>query len=208
MKLAVLIFLALLLPVPAFAGQLEDAEAAINRSDWPAAVKLLQPLADQGDGEAQMYMGDMYMSGHALKKDPGEAMKWYRKSADQGNAAGELNVGGAYKRGAGVPKDSAEGMKWILKAADQGYAPAQLALSGIYTRGDGVKQDKQEGYFHFLLYAKTVPDGNADVAAQVSMFDKFYAEVLTPEQIAAAKKRAAEWKPVPAAPVPAAAAKP
>jgi len=204
MRLAVLMFLALLLPAPAFAGQLEDARAAINRSDWPTAVKLLQPLADQGNGDAQMYMGDMYMSGHALKKDPVEAMKWYRKSADQGNAAGQLNVGRCYKRGVGVPKDSAEGLKWILKAADQGYSPAQLALSGIYARGDDVKQDRQEGYFRFLLFAKKVPGGDATDAALVSQLDKFYAKGLTPEQIAAAKKRAGEWKPVPAAPAPAA----
>src|SRR3569623_1941982 len=95
MRIAALLILALLFPALAYAEPIDDAKAAITHSDWPMAVKHLQPLADHGNAEAQIFMGDMYMSGHALKKDPVTALKWYRKAADQGNAAGELNVGGA-----------------------------------------------------------------------------------------------------------------
>ena len=198
MRFATLLLFSLLIPFPAFAGALEDGTAAMIRGDWPAAVKLLQPLAEQGNAQAQVDMGDMYMFGHGVKKDPAKALTWYRKAADQGNAAAELNVGRGYEA-EGPNKDMPEAMKWILRAADQGYGPAQLALAGMYAHGDGIKKDDQEAYFRFLLFRKTVPEGIAD-QGQFATIEKLYAGDPTPEQRAAAKKRADEWKPIAPAP--------
>ena len=54
------IVLLLSLAAPVAAGPLEDAAAAYSRGDYATALRLLRPLADQGDAVAQNYLGVMY----------------------------------------------------------------------------------------------------------------------------------------------------
>ena len=41
------------------AGPLDDAEAALNQSDFEVARRLLLPLAEQGNPQAQVDLGQM-----------------------------------------------------------------------------------------------------------------------------------------------------
>ena len=45
---------------PAEAGAFEDALAAAQRGDYPTALRLWQPLAEQGHANAQYNLGVMY----------------------------------------------------------------------------------------------------------------------------------------------------
>jgi uncharacterized protein len=45
---------------PMLAGPLEEGEAAYDHKDYTAALGFLRPLADQGDADAQTYVGLMY----------------------------------------------------------------------------------------------------------------------------------------------------
>ena len=62
----------------AFAGPLEDAEAAYDRGDYATALQLYTPLAAQGNAAAQNNLGWMYENGQGVPKDYDEAVKWYR----------------------------------------------------------------------------------------------------------------------------------
>jgi TPR repeat protein len=75
---------------PVAAGPLEDATAAYYRGDFATALRLLRPLAEQGDAAAQYNLGQMYLLGHGVPKNNAEAVTWYRKAADQGDAAAEV----------------------------------------------------------------------------------------------------------------------
>jgi TPR repeat protein len=44
-----------------------------------------QPLADQGDADAQFNLGVMYDRGDGIPQDYAEAAKWHRLAAEQGN---------------------------------------------------------------------------------------------------------------------------
>ena len=57
------IVLLLSLAAPVAAGPLEDATAAYDRGDYATALRLLRPLADQGDASAQFNLGVMYDNG-------------------------------------------------------------------------------------------------------------------------------------------------
>ncbi len=57
------IMLVLSFAAPVAAGQLEDANAAYNKGDYATALRLLRPLAEQGDAAAQTNLGFMYESG-------------------------------------------------------------------------------------------------------------------------------------------------
>ena len=71
---------------PVAAGPGEDAMAAYARGDYATALRLLRPLAEQGDAQAQYNLGVLYDNGQGVPKNDAEAMKWYRMAADQGEA--------------------------------------------------------------------------------------------------------------------------
>jgi hypothetical protein len=107
------------------ADQFQDAVAAYHEGNFAIALKLLRPLAEQGDTGAQVNLGFMYATGKGTPQDYTEAMKWFRKAADQGYADGQRGLGFMYDNGEGVPQDYAEAMEWFRKAADQGDAEAE-----------------------------------------------------------------------------------
>ena len=82
------------------AGPFEDAEDAYNRGDYATALRLWQPLAEEGDVKAQFNLGLMYEKGEA--QDYAEAARWYRLAARQGYADAQNQLGLIYGDGRGV----------------------------------------------------------------------------------------------------------
>jgi TPR repeat protein len=66
------------------AGPLEDADAAIKRRDYATAVRLIRPLAEQGDANAQYKLGVFYDNGLGVPQDKVRAYMWLNLSAAQG----------------------------------------------------------------------------------------------------------------------------
>ena len=98
-------------------------------------VKQLILQANQGDPEAQVYLGDMFRRGKGVPIDNTMARKWYNKAADQDDAKGQFSLGIMYYRGLGVTQDYAKAIEWYHKSAEQGYADAQMWLGYIYYLG-------------------------------------------------------------------------
>jgi hypothetical protein len=67
--------------VSAGATPLDDAIAAGDKGDYATALRLLQPLAEQGDATAQYDLGIMYFLGQGVAKNPAEAANWFRRAA-------------------------------------------------------------------------------------------------------------------------------
>src|SRR5262245_50685230 len=86
------IIVVLSLAAPAAAGPREDVEAASASGDYATALRLLRPLADQGDAFAQLNLGVMYDNGRGVPRNYAEAAKWFRLAADQGLANAQLNL--------------------------------------------------------------------------------------------------------------------
>lgn len=61
----------------AVAGPLEDGFAAYQRGDYAEAMRVWQPLAEQGDAFAQGTLGFMYGTGQGVPQDYAEAVRWY-----------------------------------------------------------------------------------------------------------------------------------
>ena len=105
-----------------FGDDLQDARNAIERKDYKEAYRLILPLAEKGDAEAQNNLGVMYDKGEGVPQDYKEAVKWYRLAAEQGDASSQYNLGVMYDNGQGVPQDYKEAVKWYRFAAEQGDA--------------------------------------------------------------------------------------
>ncbi len=105
---------------------------------------LLQ-AARHGDPNAQFQMGDLYMTGRGVGRDPAAAAAWYRAAAQQGHAVAASNLGVLYANGRGVPQSDAEAVTWFRKAADAGDAGGENNLGSMYIAGRGVEQSDTLG---------------------------------------------------------------
>ena len=130
----------------AMAEVLEDGEAAYYRDDYKTALKLLRPLAEQGNPAAQLRLGYMYGDGNGVLKNYSISVKWYRLVAGQGDADAENALAFADVGGDGVQKSLAEAAIWFEKAAIHGNVNAQWWIGSLYFNGEGVRKNNREGF--------------------------------------------------------------
>jgi TPR repeat protein len=137
------LFIAALVSPNSWAGALEEGLAALDQSDYKTALRLLKPLAEQGNAKAQFGMGRFYVAsplGCMVTKDPTEALMWLGKAAEQGDRKALAMLMHMYKyRSCGLRnlgdqdewEIEAEWLKWAWRAAALGD---NLARREIWTR--------------------------------------------------------------------------
>ena len=184
-----------LLPLFEAAGQFKQGNAAYDRGEFAEALRLLRPLADEGNPHAQGIVGIMYAAGNGVPQDYAESAKWFRLAADRGEAQAQFLLGGQFDTGRGVPQDYGEAVKWYRLAAEQGVGSAQLNLGVMYAKGHGVPQDDIEAHKWLNLAAATANDPSTRELAAKNR--DAMASMMAPDQIAEAQRRAREWKPAP-----------
>jgi TPR repeat protein len=210
---------------PVAAGTFEDAVDANARGDYAKALRLIRPVANDGDATAQFNLGVMYVTGRGVQQDYSAAALWFRKAAEQGYALAQSNLGTLYRDGRGVAQDDTEAVMWFRKAADQGDALAEFLLGNQYENGKGVPQDYSEAMIWFgraavqahpiamlhlgVMYAegRGVPQDYVCAhmwfslaAAQgeqraAKTLTEMAERRMTPAQINEAQKLARDWKP-------------
>ena len=152
---------------------LEDSGALAEHDDEGAQAEEqtldeLRALAERGNAEAQLNLGQAYAYGQGVTQDGAEALRWYRLAADQGHVLGHYGLGVMYagepcteadapNRGAqpaiealpwstcpfpGVLQDFVEAERWFRLAADQGNGAAQVVLGRMYADGRGIPPDE------------------------------------------------------------------
>jgi len=80
------IILLLGLAAPAAAGPYEDGSAAYIDGRYEAALRLWQPLANQGHAAAQYGLGLLHDIGRGVPKNDIAAHMWFDLSASHGNS--------------------------------------------------------------------------------------------------------------------------
>jgi TPR repeat protein len=167
-------------------ADLASAKSLYEQKDYANAFKELAPLAEQGNAEAQLILGKMYMGGQGVLKDPDQATKWFRLSAAQGNADAQFFLGSFYL----LPhKDIAEGVKWLRLSAEQGNKDAQWLLGKAYLQGDKeLPRDPVQAEMWLRLAAKDNLEFYENTLRSAE-------GQMTADQIAKGKALAAAWKP-------------
>jgi len=176
------------LPGQAIADSLSDAKSAYDSGNYSVAFRLLSPLAEQGDVEAQIKLGLMYAQGYGVPKNCDKALKWYRRAAEH-DVIEQATLGLLYEQGGDdcVPKNYGEAVQWYRRAAEHGYVMAQYNLGLMYEDGRGVPQDYVQAYMWLNLAASN----NAGYA----MLRDDLAKRMTSKQIAEGQKLSRNWKP-------------
>lgn len=93
---------------------------AAKAGDYKTAFGLFKPLAEQGNAQAQYYLGVLYAQGNGVAQDYKQAVSWYIKAAEQGLTDAQYNLGVLYGNGAGVPQDYVMSYMWFDVAASLG----------------------------------------------------------------------------------------
>jgi hypothetical protein len=180
---------------PARGAPLDAVNAAIERGDHENAVRLLRPLAERGDADAQFRLGFMYQLGKGVAVNDPEAAVWYRKAALQAHAEARYRLGMMYASGIGVSRNAAEASRWLRLAAHQGHAPAQLELGLVYAAGVGVKRDDVQAHAWFEISMARFGAGDLVNRTHAQRERDAVALRLTPEQLAEAHRLASEFRP-------------
>ena len=152
-KTSLTALLALWLMSPLARADLAKGLEAVEAGHWPTALAEFKPLANQGDPNAQVNMGNLYMRGLGVEQDYAMAYEWYAKAARQGHATGQNKLAVMHYYGLGVKENHAEAAHWFLKAAEQADPAAAMVIAELYDKGDGVPASKISAYVWFSIAA-------------------------------------------------------
>jgi len=126
------------------------------------------------------------------------AVQHWRPLAETGNVKAQTALGLAYYHGQGVPQDYGEAAVWYRRAAEQGYPYAQGLLGYLFFLGQGVYQDYIEAHLWLNLAAAGLPQGQE---RELVITRRGYVQtLLSPDELHAVQRRAAEWMPAPPVP--------
>ncbi len=154
--------------------------------DYSESARWYEKAAAQGNALAQLRLGFLYLHGHGVPQDDKLCAEWVRKAAEQGNGDAECTLGGLYLKGQGVPRDIDAAGYWLKKAVDQGGFSGEVAFATQLVSGAGVKQDLVEAYRVFSLAMVSLDETKR---ARLQPQLEALAKIMTPAQIAEAKRR-------------------
>ena len=104
----------------------ENIDSLIKAEQYEKAIPLLEPLAAQGNAEAQNRLGEAYHFGDSKFRNYEKAKEWYLKAVKNGNGEAANHLGRIYLNGEGVKKDPAKAEHWYKKGMDLGDMPAEI----------------------------------------------------------------------------------
>ena len=85
--------------------------------NMPEAVRYLELAAGQGNPQAHLNLGHVYINGKGgIPRDHAKAVRHYREAARQGLPNAQASLGAQYAVGEGVPRNCAEALYWLWKA--------------------------------------------------------------------------------------------
>lgn len=160
---------------------------AVMAGHWSAALAEFKPLANKGDPDAQVNLGNLYMRGLGVEQDYGTALSWYEKAAHQGHPTGQSKLAVMLYYGLGVKENHAEAAQWFLKAAERGDPSAAMVIAELYDKGDGMPASKINAYVWFSIAADL---GKEDARSQRAHL----ANTLSPSEMNTALTRLNVWR--------------
>jgi TPR repeat protein len=123
---------------------LQSGIAAFETKQFSQAYKLLFPLAETGNVQAQYRIAIMAQNGLGMVVNQKTASHFMQAAAQQGFDLAQHGIGFMYMEGECVEQDFTQAVYWFRLAAEQGLIGAQTTLGNLYEQGRGVEQDLAE----------------------------------------------------------------
>ena len=100
--------------------------------DLAKAASLCRRSAEQGVADAQTDLGQLYLTGRGIPRDPAEAARWFEKATAQGQANAAMYLGQQYWNGDGVSRDHERAAVLWRKSALAGNQSVPRLLARHY----------------------------------------------------------------------------
>ena len=129
-----------------------------------SAPGYFRQAADMGNTEAQVLLGQMYLTGTYIDKNQDEALKLFKTAADLGNADAQVKLAEFH-----IKQKQYELAADILKRNTNDNPKTQTKLGELYLTGKGVEKNYKEA---FNLFKQAAEKGNA--LAQYRLGDMYF----------------------------------
>lgn len=137
----------------------------------------LQLAAQKGDVDAQVALGQLYITGMLGHSDTAAGIRWLQSAADQGSARAAGTLGYFYITGKqNVPVDAPRGVELARKALASNDMMGHFAMGVAYVTGAGIAADPARGWYELATAErmdsqhelKSAADYMSRAAAQLS----------------------------------------
>ncbi len=167
--------------------------------DYAVALGWIGKSARNGYPPAQYHLAMMTKNGQGTEIDNNEALKWLTRAADNGFATAQYELAAWYYNGQAwnysgqVDKaDMVKGREYMLKAAQGGDLKAQEAMFRINQTGSGGEINTVRAYMWLEIAMK---QAGRQKKRELQYYQFLISEKMSSDQIAEAKRLAAQWKP-------------
>lgn len=155
--------------------------------DTALAEKLMTTAAQKGDADAQLSLGQFYLTGMFGRQDAASGQRWLQSAADAGSAKAAGTLAYFLITGKeGVPVDGARGVALAKKAMAGHEMLGHYAMGVAYVTGTGVAENAAEGWYQISLAQRM--DNQQQLKTAADYLAKASAK-LTPAQLAQLKAR-------------------
>ncbi|XP_076442621.1 protein sel-1 homolog 1-like [Babylonia areolata] len=112
-------------------------------------------LADKGDTQAQIVLGQLYyQGGRGVAVNHELAHHYFVTAAESGNGNAYAYLGKMYSEGSPyIPQNNVTALQYFKKAADKNNPIGQAGLGMMYLHGKGVDKDLSKAFRYFSLAA-------------------------------------------------------
>jgi TPR repeat protein len=138
------------------------------------AISLYLTAAEQGDGDAKVALGNLYLENMYGLKDDKKAFYWLNSAASNGNTYGQIGLASCYRYGIGTDTDYEKALYWYQLSSDTTHDPiSRYRLAEMHMLGLGTKVSLKKAREIFLQLSQ---EGYADGTTAVAQVDKLIAE--------------------------------
>lgn len=152
MKLSVVFALSTMLAAPVFAG-LNEAVQAFKGGNYQTAYPELFALSEEGNAEANYYMGRIYKDGLGVIPDSMKALRYFENADKALNSDATVELAKMIIAGEGIEKNTDLGLQYLKKAAYAGNEDALYELGQIYEEGKGVELNLNYAFGFYYMGA-------------------------------------------------------
>ena len=131
------------------AMELESGIAAFETKNFAHAIKLLSPIASEGNVEAMYRMAIMLQNGLGCQASTEKAFTYMESAAIKGYPLAQHAYGFMFFEGECTEKDIDKSIEWFTKAANQGLMGSATTLAMIYEECKLVPQDLEKSQYWY-----------------------------------------------------------
>lgn len=135
----------------------QEGIISFYHENYQEAERFLSEAANDGNTEAQYYLGIMHFHGYGVPVNYKESVRLFTLGANKNHSGSQIALGVLYIQGIGLPQNFKQAAVLFTLAAKQDNLDAQNILGWIYKYGIGVSQSRIIAY---ALWNNVAATGN------------------------------------------------